>query len=135
MRRLVLLPLVLMAACKPESLKLAGELDRSSSWLAAVAEVGRTTAQNSTPIRYAEDAIDDASVELTKAAAKLENIDIAPDIRDDGRRLILASAPRLDELRADLDAAAADMHGNVAWLRAAADTLSDLGDRARKVKP
>jgi hypothetical protein len=132
MRRLGLLGFALLVGCKPESLRLSDELDRSSSWLSAVAEVGRTTAQNSTPLRYARNTIEDAAAELNKAASSLEKVRIAPDITRDGRRLIIASTTRIDELRADLDAGAVDMHGNLAWLRAASDTLSDLADRARK---
>ena|SRR5690349_21713022 len=135
MRRLACVLFVVAAGCKPKSLKLADELDRSSSWLAAVAEIGRTTAQNSTPIGFAENAIEDASAELNKSASKVEKIHVASDIERDGKRLILAAEPKLDELRSDLEAAAADMHGNLAWLKAASDTLSDLSERARKARP
>jgi hypothetical protein len=134
MRKRAILSLILLSGCKPEPLKLADQLDRSSSWLAAVAEVGTRTAQNRTPIRFADDVIADASDELTRVASRLASLKIAPDIRDGGRRLILASSPRLDQLRADLDAGTMDVHGNLAWLKSAADTLSDLSDRARKLK-
>jgi hypothetical protein len=135
MRRLAVMTLILAAGCKPESSRLADELDRSSSWIATVAAIGRTTEQNSTPLRFTRNAIDDASVELSKTASSLATIKIAPDIAGSGRRIILASAAKLEVLRADLDASASDMHGNIAWLEAASDSLSELSERARKREP
>lgn len=134
MRRVFILATVLLASCKSQPVRLADELDRSSSWLAAVAEIGHRTSDNSTPVRYARDAIEDATAELDKAASSLSGISVAPDIAREGQRLIAASTAQLDVLRADLAANATDMHGTLAWLRAAADTLSDLGERARDMK-
>jgi hypothetical protein len=110
MRRVAVLSLVIVAGCKPESLKLADELDRSSSWLATVVEVVRTTGENRTPRRFAEDAIADALDELAKAASATTG---------DGRRLI-DEAPRHIAAR------------DTAWLSAASDTLSDLAKALRR---
>ena len=134
MRRVFILATLLLASCKSQPVRLADELDRSSSWLAAIAEIGNRTSDNSTPVRYARDAIEDATAELDKASTSLSGISIAPDIAREGQRLIVASTAHLDVLRADLEANATDMHGTLAWLRAAADTLSDLGERARDMK-
>jgi hypothetical protein len=134
MRWILILATAILASCKSQSMRLADELDRSSSWLAAISEIGRRTSANATPLRYAQNAIEDATSELNKAATSLSGITADPDIASDGRRIIVASTMHLDVLRADLAAQATDMHGNLSWLRAAADTLSDLSERARKLQ-
>jgi hypothetical protein len=134
MRRTFILAMALVASCKSQPTRLADELDRSSSWLAAIAEIGHRSSENSVPVRYAQDAIGDAAAELDKAASSLSTISGPSDIASEGRRLIAASTAHLDVLRADLAAGATDMHGTLAWLTAAADTLGDLGERARSLK-
>ena len=118
MKRPSLFLLLLAAACKSESAKLAEELDRSSSWLATVAEVRKTTAANRTPTRFSADVVRDARDELTKSAGKIAGAEPA-DIAAQGKRLIEASRTRMSD---------------TAWLEAAADTLKDLSDRARQQK-
>jgi hypothetical protein len=133
MRPLVVVLMVFLVACKPPSLRLSHELDRSASWLAAVAEIGRTTASNRTPARYADDAVRDAMDEVNKASAAMQDIHLAPDITAVANRLMTEAAPRMARLRDDLLAAHADLHGGADWLEAASDTLSDLGKRARQL--
>jgi hypothetical protein len=110
MRRLALASVFLLMGCKPSSLKLADELDRSASWLATIAAVMRTAAQNRTPARYLDDTIRDGLSELASVEAKLDG---------EGHRILAESQRRI---------AARD----TAWLSAAADTLSDLARAARK---
>src|SRR4051812_2109932 len=101
MRRVAAVSLLLLSACKSDTVRLADELDRASSWLATTVEVLRTTGENRTPKRFARDAIDDALAELSKAESSVSG---------DGRRLIAESKTRI---------AACD----TAWLSAASDSL------------
>ena len=119
MRRPAILVFILMAACKSESAKLADELDRSSSWLATLAEVRKTTVANRTPKRFADDAMRDASDELSKSSAKMTDAKPA-DIAAQGMRLVRAARARMSD---------------TTWLTAAADTLRNLSDRAKQQKP
>lgn len=105
-----LLTLLVITACKPVPLRLAHELDRSSSWLATVTEVIRANGQNRTPKRYAEDAIADALAELAKAERSVDG---------DGKRIIAAARQHI-------------VMRDTAWLSAASDTLSDLARKARQ---
>jgi hypothetical protein len=119
MKRSAILILLVVGACKSESAKLADELDRSSSWLATLAAVRKTTVANRTPTRFSRDAIRDASDELSKAAGKIAGASPS-DIATQGVRLIQAARTRMTD---------------TTWLEAAADTLKDLSDRARQQKP
>jgi hypothetical protein len=135
MRRLQLASLIFLVACKPEHLRLADELDRSASWLAAVAEVANTTAANRTPARYAVDVIADASNELEKSAQSLQNIRIAPGISAEGLRLIEAAWPRLARMRSVRADTLTSLQADLDWIEAVSDSLEDLGKRARKPAP
>lgn len=132
MKAVRILCALLLLGCKSESSKLADLLDRSSSWLAAAAAVGQATVKNRTPVRYADDAFEDALGELGTAAAGLEELDLSPEIRADGKRLIESGRRTIGHLRAAIDAHAGDVSDDLQVLSARSDTLRDLGDKARK---
>src|SRR5215211_4022101 len=123
--RIVVVSLVAIdvAGCKSDSMRLADLLERSSSWLATAAAVGSTTAANRTPVRYADDTFEQAQRELKIAGDKLDRIELGPDIRANGKRLIDTGSRTIEHLRLAIDGHARDVSPEVALLSAQADSL------------
>jgi hypothetical protein len=74
MRRLALLSLALLCACKPPSLKLADEVERVSSWQATIRAIDSAKAGNRIPSRFAADALADARQEIDKSEKKIAEL-------------------------------------------------------------
>jgi hypothetical protein len=124
--------LALIVGCKSEPTKLADLLERSSSWLATAAAVAQSTGSNRTPVRYADDTFDEARKELETAGGRLDALNVAPDIRADGKRLIESGTRTIDHLRLAIDRHARDIAHDVDLLSAQSDSLSDLSDKAKQ---
>ena len=134
MRRAWLFVTLIILGCKSEPAKLVQVLEQSSSGLATAASVGRATAANRTPVRYADDTIDETLQELERATSRLDELTVGAALRVNAKALIERTIPTLVQLRAALRAHSPDIRTHTVQLSMAADSLDSLADEARDLE-